>query len=292
MLHDTKTPAFDETQEGDVVVPLDAIDDFGWQYIPEGHGHYGASIQMAASAALSKPNSATGEQLTNPSTAERLTTVHEELGFYPTSLNELSRSHMLLGFRDQVGGAAKHVAEVVTHQSRDTVKTDDPVAAARSLISSFAAYARRARTDRSVLLGLQKELADSSAPQLSGANGIAITGRGQIVRYLDVKDFAEQGEGEPPLADSTVKAGFDSYIATNPSRELRKHISAVLSRKRLGEIRGVLPAAIEDQRARQTFWIQCLMDVVQHYPVLRAQASEAIRGLGQPAQGADDEFEG
>ncbi len=292
MFNSHDTPAFTETPSGDIIVPPDAIDKFGWQpELPLRDYEYPmrgpeSSLRIAARAALGQQLNSV-EELTNPSIVERLTTIHEQLGFYPTSLNELSRSHMILGFRGTAGGAAKHVAEVVTHQSKDSVNTDDPLAAARSLTSTFAAYARRARTDKAALMELQKELSQSTASPLSGVDAIAVTGRGQLARYLDLLQLAEKGKGGEVLADSTVKAGSDHYIAGSPDSHMRAHISAVLSSKRLGETRQGLPAVIKEQTARQTFWMQCLMDIAQHYPVLRTQAIEAIRSLN-PNIAADD----
>ncbi|MEO6513152.1 MAG: hypothetical protein ABIR37_00550 [Candidatus Saccharimonadales bacterium] len=229
-------------------------------------GYYPVRDQITA------PENQETQAQPDPETVERLQRLeimHRDYGFYPTSLRELSESFSVKDFDEKRGGAAKHLAEIARHQEKHEA---DPVKAAISVTTEFGHYARQARTDATALMQLKEELSTADAHPFSRTEPWAVSGRGQLVRFMDLRLFAE--------SQTADRIGFDplqaeGYRSEQPNRDMSAHIEQQLRNLSLGEAQRILDNAIKDQSGRFKFWIEQVAAIKRH----NTGASRVVAGV-------------
>lgn len=232
-----------------------------------------------------RPTPEAAEGLPTVGPFERLEDLHAAAGFYATSSRELNEGFSILAFAHRPGGAAKHIAEILSHQN--SADTDDPQAAARKVTNEYAKYAHKARADKTALLGLQEEIFD---PVINDArrslyNMRAITGLGQFIRFHDLNRLATSKDvGEFPFLPlgNTAKTpdAFDPYTAAQPDKLVRQRIEVIARTIPVWQARNVIGSALEDQQSRFAFWTKALSEIREHVPAVRPVAYAALQSLG------------
>ncbi len=208
-------------------------------------------------------------------------------GFMPTSEGEANEAYSLLSFISVPGGAAKHLNEILRHQTSDSkkqVNTKDPTAAVRSVTSEYAGYAHKARADAFHLSALREELTqlgpDSEFKTLKSAH--IQSGIPQFVRYVDLRRLADDGTVaiEPFARRSDGRRGaLDPYTIAEPSPHMKQHIEVAAGSVRVWQARKMIGATISEQQHRKTFWVDRLHEARAHI-VARPVAANALKALG------------
>ena len=220
------------------------------------------------------------------SRAERLASIFENYGFYPESLEELTRATALQGFGHVSHPAVSHLGEVFIHQSKPTTETNDPAAAVRSVTRTMANYALGAKSNMHFAREAYRILLEA-VPHTSNLTTLAnitelvdrhIDGSsrqcGQIVRHHDLSTYDDRlAEGVEPLKLN--------YTAKHPDGVTKSRLDSVLGSLRLYQGIDLARATLEDQFNRYKYWRSQLEDATNH-PYARAIAQETVEKLGLP----------
>jgi hypothetical protein len=192
-----------------------------------------------------------------------------EDGFLPTTLPEQTEVLSLQSFIDRPGGAARHLAEVVKHQRK--ADTDDPQAAARRITRDYINYAQDAKARFYELEALGDELEDAN-PELILDRVVTATQPGVLafMRYFDLSTLRHTGN---------IRAvGYDpqktKYLPDNGG--IVAHAEMAVESWRVHQVRKRLPEAKQDQANRTGFFLKRLVEVKDHYPILRPIAAEGL----------------
>lgn len=230
-----------------------------------------------------------GYELTEIGVAERLTTMRNVAGFYPTSSRELTEGMTLLDYIEKPAGAAGHLNEILIHQQKSV--STDPAAAVRSVTVEFGDYAKKARADGSKLVELRTTIADMTQVHpfsaLAKEQSSLLDGAGQLVREHDL-DLLSQNAAPPVLTVDPLRGwvrggptpnAYDRYTAGQPDAETAARISKVLGRIRFHEAPDLIETALEGQRSRYRFWVERLQESRAHHSA-RPLARTILTQLG------------
>lgn len=215
---------------------------------------------------------------------DRLNTVYEVAGFYPTSRTEINEAFGLLDGGSVLVATARHLNEIHRHQQK--ADTDDPAAAVRSVTNLYAAYAQKARADLTFLSMLSVELHDpnlvnyrQSLQELGVQDGMS-----QFARFMDLRALSARQTTDGLLVDPLAtgkrekRDAFDPYTSTTPAPDVL-HRLEVARKASVQETRAMLPAVVADQAARRDFWVRALEGAAR-YRVSRPVAIAALESLG------------
>lgn len=215
--------------------------------------------------------------------SERLQTVREVSGFYPTSLRELSLAFSLRP--DEEGGfdITKHLKEVAGHQDWHCADADKAVA---TIVRGIGGFARQARKDATNVATLREELADGLLPKSALAEPYMVTGRGLTVRFADIFKLANKGispDGPYPLVrytEASQKLLADYRRQEPQNRAFSEYINNQLSNLRMADARILANATYEDRVAAQAFWVTQLKAIAATKGMARTIAIEELEKLG------------
>jgi hypothetical protein len=219
----------------------------------------------------------------NPSRAERLAAIYQNYGFYPESLDELTRATALQAFDHLRHPAVRHLGEIFTRQNRPTTATDDPAAAVRSVTRTMIDYATTAKRNVHFVGEAQRTLqrAATELPGLTALKNIPdlvdrhVNGSaravGQMVRFHALSSYAE-------LTNRGIEPLKLNYTAKDPDEVTAARLNEVLGRTRLNEGIQLARAALDNQYYRYAFWYAQLQDAANH-PYAAAITHEALDGL-------------
>jgi hypothetical protein len=197
-----------------------------------------------------------------------------ENGFLPVTTQETTEAISLVAFRNKLGGAAKHLAEVVTHQRKAGVQ--DPMSAARSKTRSYIEYAEDAKSAAHDLQLLQTELDEVLNPELRINRVLESnqTGLLPFFRWSSINEFvALQGVSkefpyDPQQLDYSPNNGGITYYLDLATEKWSVH-----------QVRQHLPDAIVNESNRLQFWTQSLEKVQQYFPQLSPIVTEGLDKL-------------
>ncbi len=223
---------------------------------------------------------------------QRLLAVQSAAGFFPTTRRELHEAMTLFDYAHKPAGAAGHLNEILLHQQK--AQTHDPTAAVRSVVSEYAAYAKKARNDEAQQRTLREEMGDVSGNVLRSLGNAVVraglhTGIGQLVRFHDLRAIAHGSKDVPtgfsPLdglgnkrSTGKKEPAADPYTILQPDAIVRSRIDDVLKTTRLWGGRLLVVAAQDDQANRRAFWTERLKESRSHLSA-RLIADAALENL-------------
>jgi len=206
---------------------------------------------------------------------ERIEAIDYVSGFLPVSKPEQVEALSLQNFPEKVGGAAKHLAEVVLRQKSQ--KVDDPLRAAKKLTRNYIDYALDAQNSADKLGRFAEVLDEVMNPELRLSvvleNDIRQPGLIPYKRFVDLSKLKNEGsyskmDYDPQKVKYTPENGGLDYYLMVDTEEWR-----------VGGVKRVLPEAQASESNRQAFWMSKLVEVAKGYPKLRPIASEGLDKL-------------
>jgi hypothetical protein len=201
---------------------------------------------------------------------QRIEVLDHVEGFLPTTQSEQVEAVTLVDFKERLGGAARHLAEVAAHQRG--AETTDNMRAPRKLTRSYIDWALDAQKASQEMEALKHELDTDVNPHLAMATVVEPTQAGllPLLRYYDLALLRQMKKIEAVGYDPQKVA----YTPENPG--IMYYLGEALKSWRVVQVRRLLPEAITHEANRQAFWLERLVEVKTHYPSLRAIAAEGI----------------
>lgn len=217
----------------------------------------------------------------------RVRTMRDTQGFYPTSEGEANEGFSLLSFLDKPGATAKHLHEIQLRQinaQRKPGSTADPAATIRAITQEYAGYAARARLDLSAIqqMGNELKLIQHVSKFVSLQTAGVESGIAQLTRFLDLRRLADEGVYSiPPFVrrKDGRRSALDPYTRAEPDAATREHLDRAAASVRIWQAEQLLPTLIADQKARKDFWVSRLVEAKQHM-LARPVAASALAHLG------------
>ncbi|MEI7683176.1 MAG: hypothetical protein WCJ24_02660 [Candidatus Saccharibacteria bacterium] len=183
-------------------------------------------------------------------------------GFLPTTLSEQTEVMGLQSVIDRPYGVAKHLAEVVIHQK--AANTKDPLSAARKIVRNYIDYAADAQQRVGELDSLQTTLTDVN-PELLLSRVVDASQPG-ILAFLRFFDLSALRDGF-----KDTKIGYDpqrvNYSLENGG--IMVFADMAVNSWRVNQVRKRMPEATTNEQNRMSFWLERLVEVDKHYPVLK-----------------------
>ncbi|HET6925093.1 MAG TPA: hypothetical protein VFH39_04645 [Candidatus Saccharimonadales bacterium] len=216
---------------------------------------------------------------------DRMYTLYATAGFYPTTRTEINEAFGLLDEGRPKVATVRHLDDVYRHQLK--ADTNNPEAAVRNITRLYVNYAQKARADVGALVFLEREIHDPEVVNYrqSLREADIVPGRAQLARFMDLRVLAQQ-QSDRNLLFSPLETGrkgrqqnaFDRYTAVQPDPEIQARIELVADMS-IKNVMDILPAAINEQRARREFWIERL-EGASLYERSAPIAREALQRLG------------
>ena len=182
--------------------------------------------------------------------------MREKFGIDPWSARERGEA-----IESLVGGTARHLNVVLTHQKKNTA-VEDPARALRSIVSEYGNFAREAKGEAG-FLGMALEELDDLNPEAkldtysqlneAGARRVSVA----ITRRLKANEFLNSDDLPDPL---------DRRNATN------QQLIAIEGRIKdlsIGEIKKNIKLIIASEGRRQKFWMDRLKEAESHMAVTK-----------------------
>jgi hypothetical protein len=240
--------------------------------------------QEVVLAANQKPT----ETLPRPEPITRELTDREKLialrdspdaGFLPASNSEKTKALTLLAYINNPEyelGTIMQLQEVFGHQKKVhgvTVGTKLGKDALRSLPLEFGDYLISAVESINNLRNLDQIVGECLNPKISLHEELGELGDTpgviELIRFIEQRTFRETGENPKDVSFSMFrshqnrgpqhdefkhKTVEDAYTAEELAIVVEKHLQRKIKSLTIGDIRNVIPEAIEDQRSRAIFW--------------------------------------
>jgi hypothetical protein len=197
----------------------------------------------------------------------RINMVRDKEGFMPESLRELNEVFDMGSKTDRLGGAARHMNDILLHQKHSL--TDDPTRAVRSVAREYVGYYESAvyETEKLELVNQELKLTDNPELKLNLVFSLEDVGLAAMLRFMDFNTaLTHEVENNPLVVDYTKEPKPKTVI----------YIQQKLQSLRVGDIRRIVPRAIEDQEMRSIYWHNRLEECVNH-SAARLIVKEALR---------------
>jgi hypothetical protein len=216
----------------------------------------------------------------------KLRLVKGRAGFYPTNRGEANRAAALIDYLDHDTDTGVYLNDILVHQENSRSK--HPVKALQVVTGEMASYAGKARSDRTRLGELSREVVAGLQPENLHAPVDASRyhdGLGQIVRYLDLRDIATTGTtshiGFNPFdhLPEPDRPATDPYTVPYPKDKVGLHIVDTVSALTNSALATYTEAAMFDQESKFTFWTDRLKAATYHADARKA-AELALDKLG------------
>jgi hypothetical protein len=191
-------------------------------------------------------------------------------GFLPATRAELTEVTGLESVIGRAGGAAKHLGEVALRQHKTTMS--DPNRTIRRLTRDYIGYTLDAKKSGAALDELGEALSGDVNPELILDRVCEPTDPGllEFLRYFDLMTMRKEGRID--------KIGYDpqkvNYVTDNPG--IMFYLDQAMASWRVHQVRKRLPEARDQQTRRFDFWVQRVVEISRHYPVLRPIAEDGL----------------
>lgn len=209
---------------------------------------------------------------------QRIEVISRVEGFLPATKDEQVEALGLQSFPECIGGAAKHLAEVVVRQR--SANTDDPMRAARKITRNYIDYAKDAQQSGQALQTLEVDLEEVFNPELRME--LVVTpehvGLRPFLRFFDLsilkddKDFRAIGYDPQRVSYATDNGGLIPFLLE------------ALDIWTVKQVKGRLPEAIGAEGNRLDFWTRKLGEVGKYYPILKPIVAGGLEELHQKAK--------
>ncbi len=189
----------------------------------------------------------------------RLNILGENYGFYPTSLAESTRAHMIIPFLEEPGKTAKHLNEVLIRSKRDP-------RAVRSVVRTFGDYAidAKVRTARLEDFRQEVELTNPHIRVEQAEEAREHPGLIDVLQFHDILLAAESGDSGALRSKEVVKDGVKkqrtNYELDICNDALITVLTDPLQRIRIIDARDMAADAISSHTVRNEFWIERLVE--------------------------------
>lgn len=196
-------------------------------------------------------------------------------GFLPTTKAEQVEVMSLLDYPPNMGGAARHIAEVSRRQHLKT-SMEDPASTSRKLVRNYVDWMTDAYKSSHELAQLETDLKEVLNPELRLSRVFEPTQPGLLpfMRYYDLALLKITGD--------TEVIGYDpqkvSYTPDNGG--IMYYLENALESWRVNQLKRKLPLAQAHESNRFVFFAERLHEVVKHSPnQLKAIANEGFDKL-------------
>ena len=205
---------------------------------------------------------------------ERLVMTQAGENFHACTSRELSRILSLHEYQTVPGKTATFLQTIYRDQKgilrkrKDAaVKTGveviefDTMGAVRSVAREFIGYYKSSRTTLMNLGFLAIDLADFTNPAAKIEKTVKVDhiGLAELFRYIDLsRVVSDQADTEGRIAS------LSKLYVDNPSDEIRAYNEFRASGLNVGQVRETLPLAIEDQKNRNRYWYDRLIEGMLH----------------------------
>lgn len=204
---------------------------------------------------------------------QRLVDIRESMGIVPAAQEEITEIIGVRSFPDRIGGAAKHLAEVVKHQTG--ANTNDKHRAARKIIRSWGDWAIDAEENADALSQLDTYLSDIDNKKLLLDRVISkdTAGAVEFLRHRHMEEFTKNGY--------IKNFGFNplkiAYKTSNPG--ITPFVDMMLDKWNVLDVVKLLPADIAREKNRDALHRKSLGKVEKSFPYLRGVAGETLGKL-------------
>lgn len=200
---------------------------------------------------------------------QRIEEISREQGFLPVTKPEQVEAMGLQSFDPKIGGAAKHIAEVVKKQIRTNM--DDPMRTARKLTRNYIDYAKDANISSRELTQLSEAIEEAN-PELVMDRVIAPEQPGlrKFLRFYDLSILRD--------TKSFKSIGYDPQLVDYGEENggLIFYIGEAIASWRVHQVRRRLPEARDAEANRFIFWTSKLTELDKGYPALRSIVRQGL----------------
>jgi hypothetical protein len=269
-------------QDGDIVVPDDAIDG-KWQ--DNGFFDHVMGQPVVDQQQVDSYTDDNDVLVDVPSKRrDRQKALYVKHGFYAPTKEALVRATGLSrpDIEESIGGGAKYIAIIVQHQSQLDSKPDDPNAAGRAVTKEFTEFAKRARGDRAALdyligiIGNDTDvLPSSSIANIREINdwkyeGLLTRAILDLKRLTELVEFAE-GKGKDPFEDKLNMSDHETV------KIIQKFVNSLSVRETVDLIK----ASYQQHQNELAFWLKTIQEVEKFSSGrIKAMAKSALGDLG------------
>lgn len=200
---------------------------------------------------------------------DRLAIVVSELGIIPGSKRELSTALSAIEHRDNPGGYAHFLNEVLLHQRK--ANTDDPIAALRKIIGETKAYAESAKGEIGMLGLLHDELTDPNLHIFQTAGNTSLLRDWQDV--ATVKRALNTTYNSHRTRQALEESAMIDLDESPNSEDIKEYIDS----ERVGSLRSQVRRTGVEQTARLEFWRSQLEQAQRHNAVAQLARTALYR---------------